>query len=53
MARQVEIPRAVQNLREFASGQCHLLETSNQLSDAGKDLADEDPFLSCYNSVLI
>ena len=31
----MDIPRAVLNLRAFASGQCHLLETSNQLSDAG------------------
>ena len=33
----MDIPRAVLNLREFASGQCHLLETSNQLTDAGRD----------------
>merc|ERR1711963_776597 len=35
LAKRMDIPRAVLNLREFASGQCHLLETSNQLTDAG------------------
>jgi len=35
LAKRMDIPRAVLNLRAFASGQCHLLETSNQLSDAG------------------
>ena len=35
LAKRMDIPRAVLNLRAFASGQCHLLETSNQLNEEG------------------
>merc|ERR1712156_311756 len=36
LAKRMDIPRAVLNLRAFASGHAHLLETSNnQLSDTG------------------
>ena len=31
----MDIPRAVLNLRAFATGHCHLLEASNQLTEAG------------------
>ena len=31
----MEIPRAVQNLRDFATGHCHILETANEMPQAG------------------
>ena len=35
LAKRMDIPRAVLNLKTFATGQCHLLETSNELVEAG------------------
>ena len=35
LAKRMDIPRAVLNLKAFATGQCHLLETSNELVEAG------------------
>merc|ERR1712029_225126 len=35
LAKRMDIPRAVLNLKAFATGRCHLLETSNELVEAG------------------
>lgn len=35
LARKMDIPRAVLNLKAFAAGQTHLLETSNEIVEAG------------------
>lgn len=35
LAKRMDIPRAVLNLKAFASGQTNLLDTSNEMPEAG------------------